>query len=324
MDNELKNEAKATLQAGAVNVSTDDISIEPNANLNFYGSGQLGFPGKFIRGARKALNPVKLARQDAEVKQLESDAIAKAVAAYREAFPTFSDKQLFMLAHGYGMTPAQAENVLDVLDRAGKNCEGDKHAELPASCVDIDIQGAQGAYEEELREIWSKLIAQEATTGEARSKRTKAILESMDADDARRLRDLLGFCLWTKIGPHLVDTPIPVLLKTVQDDSWTYNGGLVHIDTISALDSLGVLTFGEWVTFTANPGQAVNLVASSRNAVLINRGEKEVSFELAKCKLLKPGMELAEILRVPTDERVFGLMETNLDVDVLREGKTVS
>ena len=312
MDNELKNEAKATLQAGAVNVSTDDLSIEPTVNLNFNGSDQLGFPGRFIRGARKALNPAKLARQDAEAMQLEADAVAKAVASYRAAFPTFSDKQLYMLAHGYSMTPVQAENVLDVLDRAGKMSEHDEYGELPASCVDIDIQGAQGAYDEELRDIWSKLIAQEVMTGKARSKRTKAILESMDADDSKHLAGLLSYSLWAETGPQRLNTPIPVLVKTEVDNSWTYNGRAVSVDAIKILASLGILVSGEWITFTIQPKQRTSFTASFGDVIMYNNSDSKLDVELGKCRFLKPGIELAEAIGAPTSERILELVRESV------------
>ena len=52
MGNTLKNEAKANLQAGAVNVSADGASFNPTLSLSFGDVPQFGFPGKFIRGAR--------------------------------------------------------------------------------------------------------------------------------------------------------------------------------------------------------------------------------------------------------------------------------
>lgn len=317
MDSEPKNEAKATLQAGAVNVSTDDFSIEPTVNLNFNGSGQLGFPGKFIRGARRALNPVKLARQDAEVMQLESDAIAEAVAAYRVAFPTFSDKQLYMLTHGYNMTPAQADNVLDVLERAGENGDGDKYAELPASCIDVDIQGAQGAYEKELRDIWGKLIAQEAKTGKARSKRTKAILESMDAEDAKYLSDVLSFCLWAKDGPQSHGTLVPVIMETDKDSSWTYNKGVVPADAINTLESLGILVSGERISFVLQPKQSIGFLASFGDVTLLNKNDTKLDIKLGVCRFLKPGIELAEVINAPTNRNVLELIRESVKAEVL-------
>lgn len=318
VDNSLKNEAKANLQAGGVNIAVDGASFEPTLNLSFNDAGQLGFPSKFIRGVRRAFNPVKVARQDADIKRLDADSVSEVVAIYRAAFPSFNDAQLFMLAHGYSTTAAEADNVLEVLQRAGQISDGSKSDELPLSCVDLDIKGAQSAYDDELRDIWGKLISQEASTGIARSKRTKSTLETMDAEDAKYLSDVLSFCVWTKTGPRLTPTPIPVLVKTPEDDSWSYNGGAVSQDAVKALDSLGILSSGEWISFTLRPNQGVNLTSSLCNILLLNNKEVDVNFRLGEYRFLKPGIELAEVIGTPTDERVIELMKSSLDVEVLR------
>ncbi|WP_418949760.1 DUF2806 domain-containing protein [Slackia isoflavoniconvertens] len=320
MDNSLKNEAKANLQAGGVNIAVDGASFEPTLNLSFNDAGQSGFPSKFIRGVRRAFNPVKVAQQDADIKRLDADSVSEAVATYRAAFPSFNDAQLFMLAYGYSTTAAEADNVLDVLQRAGRISDGSRSDELPLSCVDLDIRGAQSVYDDELRDIWVKLISQEASTGMARSKRTKSTLETMDADDAKCLSDVLSFCVWTKTGPRLTPTPIPVLVKTPEDDSWSYNGGAVSLDAVKALDSLGILSSDEWVSFTLKPNQGVNLASSFCNILLLNNKDVDVKFHLGDCRFLKPGVELAEIIGAPTDERVIKLMRDTLEIEVLSNG----
>lgn len=318
MDNSLKNEVRANLQAGGVNIAVDGASFEPTLNVNFNDAGQLGFPAKFIRGARRVFAPVKAAQQDAEIKHLEADSLSEAVAIYRAAFPSFNDAQLFMLAYGYSTTAAEADNVLEVLHRAGQISGGSRSDELPLSCVDLDIKGAQGAYDDELRDIWGKLISKEASTGMARSKRTKSTLETMDAEDAKCLSDVLSFCVWAKTGPRLAPTPIPVLVKTSEDDSWSYNGGAVSRDAVKALDSLGILSSGEWISFTLRPNQSVNLTSSFCNILLLNNKDVDVEFHLGEYRFLKPGIELAEVIGTPTDERVIELMKSSLDVEVFR------
>ena len=49
----------AMIKGGAVNISTNDVSFQPTVNLGFNGRGDLAsFPARFIRNARKALNPI--------------------------------------------------------------------------------------------------------------------------------------------------------------------------------------------------------------------------------------------------------------------------
>lgn len=106
----------------------------------------------------------------------------------------------------------QAENVLDVLNRAGELVDESVANCLDSSCIDLDIRGAQTAYDDELKTIWAKLISQEVSTGHARSKRTKALLEQMDVEDTNQLLSVLSCCLWTPVGPRSRPEPVPLLL----------------------------------------------------------------------------------------------------------------
>lgn len=95
------NDIKANAQAGAVNISTNDVSFQPTVNLGINGRGDIAsFPARFIRNARKALNPIGAARDEAEMRSIEASSIADAVAIYKRAFPTFTDGQLYLMAHG--------------------------------------------------------------------------------------------------------------------------------------------------------------------------------------------------------------------------------
>lgn len=312
------NDIKANAQAGAVNISTNDVSFQPTVNLGFNGRGDLAsFPARFIRNAHKALNPIGAARDEAEMRSIEASSIADVVAIYKREFPTFTDGQLCLMAHGYNTSASQADNLLNVLERAGKMSDSNRVDELPESCIDLDIQGAQTAYDDDLREIWAKLISQEASSGRARSKRTKKILEQMDSEEANQLFSILRCCLWAKVGPNSVLTPIPVLLKTSEDDSWTYNGGTISFESVVAMDSLGLLSSNDWITFTLEPKGGLNLFSSSSHVLLINNKDEKIKINLGYAKFLKPGIELIEILDVPMDDRLMSVMDAVLETDVI-------
>lgn len=152
------NDIKANAQAGAVNISTNDVSFQPTVNLGLNGRGDIAsFPVRFIRSARKALNPIRAARDEAEIRSIEASSIADVVAIYKRAFPTFTDGQLYLMAHGYNASASQADNLLNVLERAGKMSDSNRVDELPESCIDLDIHGAQTAYDDDLWEIWAKI-----------------------------------------------------------------------------------------------------------------------------------------------------------------------
>jgi hypothetical protein len=312
------NDIKANAQAGAVNISTNDVSFQPTVNLGINGSGDIAsFPARFIRNARKALNPIGAARDEAEMRNIEASSIADVVAIYKRAFPTFTDGQLYLMAHGYNASASQADNLLNVLERAGKMSDSNRVDELPESCIDLDIHGAQTAYDDQLREMWAKLISQEVSSGSARSKRTKKILEQMDSGEASQLFSILRCCLWAKVGPNSVFTPIPVLLRTSKDDSWTYNGGTISSESVVAMASLGLLSTNNWTTFTLAPKGGLNLYSSSSHVLLINNKDEKIDINLGYAKFLKPGIELIEILDVPMDDRLMSVMDAVLETDVI-------
>lgn len=223
----------------------------------------------------------------------------------------------YLMAHGYNASASQADNLLNVLERAGKMSDSNRVDELPESCIDLDIHGAQTAYDDQLREMWAKLISQEVSSGSARSKRTKKILEQMDSGEASQLFSILRCCLWAKVGPNSVFTPIPVLLRTSKDDSWTYNGGTISSESVVAMASLGLLSTNNWTTFTLAPKGGLNLYSSSSHVLLINNKDEKIDINFGYAKFLKPGIELIEILDVPMDDRLMSVMDAVLETDVI-------
>lgn len=318
MNGFVDNDIKANAQAGVVNFAANDMNLQPTLNLNLQGDGsRSAFPLNFIQSVRSAVHPIKAAKDEAEAACVRAKSISDIVDIYKKAFPTFSDAQIFLLAYGYPTSTMQAENVLNVLNRAGGLADGSGVSKLDSSCIDMDIRGAQTAYDDELREIWAKLISQEVSTGHARSTRTKALLEQMDVEDANQLLSVLSCCLWTPVGPELHLEPIPLLFKTSDDDSWTYNGGMISAEAISALDSLGVLVSGKWVSFTIDPGDQLELYTSSRHVCITNNSKKELELNFGPAKFLKLGIELAEVVGASVDDRVLEIMKESISADVI-------
>lgn len=318
MNGFVDNDIKANAQAGVVNFAANDMNLQPTLNLNLQGDGsRSAFPLNFIQSVRSAVHPIKAAKDEAEAACVRAKSISDIVDIYKKAFPTFSDAQIFLLAYGYPTSTMQAENVLNVLNRAGGLADGSGVSKLDSSCIDMDIRGAQTAYDDELREIWAKLISQEVSTGHARSKRTKALLEQMDVEDANQLLSVLSCCLWTPVGPELHLEPIPLLFKTSDDDSWTYNGGMISAEAINALDSLGVLVSGKWVSFTIDPGDQLELYTSSRHVCITNNSKKELELNFGPAKFLKLGIELAEVVGASVDDRVLEIMKESISADVI-------
>lgn len=319
MDNTAKNELKATGQVGLANASIDDVnlSFSPTLSLSLNSLDRQPLPQRLLMACR----PDKWAQMNATATEAKAAAISNAVKIYRETFPTFNDNQLFLAASGYYATPEQANNAMNVLERAADKTTADKTDELPIASIDSDIRGAQSAYEEKLRDIWSTLVAQEVSTGHAKSKRTKMILENMDGEDALQLHALLKFCLWAPVGPKRTLTPVPVLVKTPSDNSWTYNDGAIAAEALNTLESFGLITTQEWITFSLPKDQGMGLGSHSHTALYVNNTTDKLEFNFGQCKFLKPGIELAEVIAAETDERTFKLLKQEKGLNLIWERK---
>ena len=83
------------------------------------------------------------------------------------------------------------------------------------------------------------------------------------------------------------------------------------------MDSLGLLSSNDWITFKLEPKGGLNLFSSSSHVLLINNKEEKIDFNLGYAKFLKPGIELIEILDVPMDDRLMSVMDAVLEADVI-------
>ncbi len=315
MDNTMKIEPKAGVQAGLVNVSTDDINLTLQPSL-ILAPGEQSLAGKFLQKYRKAVRPLKEAQQEAEIKRIELVSISDAVVRYREMFPTFSDMQLFLLASGCYASPEQADNFISVFARAAEKVTVDKSDALPSSCFDLDVRGAQSAYEDNLRDVWGALIADEVSTGVERSKRAKRILEGMDGSDAKQLSNLLKFCIWTQTGLDRKISPIPVLTRTSADTTWSFNDGMISVESLELLQSLGLINLEKWIVFTIDPDDEIVFGTFTHSLIVRNQGTESIDIKLGSCRFLKAGVELAEIIEAPTDERVFGYLKNQFGLNI--------
>ena len=297
LENSAKAEANAT--AGLVNVTKPSMTNTLTLNIQPSGDakGRASFPQRFLEGVAKAKDPVGYAMKQAEALTARSKALADACELYRKTFPTFSDNQICLLAFGYTMTAPEADNIADVLCRtAGKLPEGATPDALPAECIDEDVKGAATAYEEELREMWASLIAEEVVEGVAYRKRTKHALSEMSAGDVRAFKTLCSYSPWTRVGPSNVMTPVPVL-ASVKGESWTHNNGAITGEELSMFGSLGLIDTSRWTTFTIKGRGGVNFEIGEMVLLVVGRkgNDEEQKLSVGNVMFLSPGIELAKV-----------------------------
>ena len=319
----LENTAKveATATAGLVNVTKPSMTNTLTLNIQSSGeaNGKASFPQCFLEGIAKAKDPVGYATRQAEALSVRSKALADACELYRKTFPTFNDNQICLLAFGYTTTAAEADNIADVLHRASNKLpEGATPDALPVECIDEDVKGAATAYEEELREMWASLIAEEVAEGTAYRKRTKHALGEMSAGDVRAFRTLCSYSPWTKVGPSNILTPVPVL-ASVNEESWTSNGGAIVGEDLATFDSLGLIDTSRWTTFTIKSRTGITFDIGSMRLWVVGRkdGTEEQEVCLGSAMFLSPGVELAKICNADPAETLENMARISAkDCDV--------
>ena len=92
---------------------------------------------------------------------------------------------------------------------------------------------------------------------------------------------------------------------------------MISAKAISALDSLGVLASGKWVSLTIGHGGQLELYTSSGHVCNTNNSKKELELNFGPSKFLKLGIELAEIIDAAIDKRVLKFMKVSISADVI-------
>lgn len=320
LEDTAKAEANAT--AGLVNVTKPSMTISPTLNFSPTGAagGKESFPQRFLEGIAKAKDPVGYATKQAEALTTRSKALADACERYRKTFPTFNDNQICLLAFGYTTTAAEADNIADVLCRVADKLPEDSAPDVPsAECIDDDVKGAATAYEEELREMWASLIAEEVIDGTAYRKRTKHALSEMSAGDVCAFRTLCSFSPWTRVGPSGILTPVPVLVS-VNEESWTHNDGAIDGEDLATFGSLGLIDTSRWPTFTIRGRHAITFDIGEMRLLIVGRKDNDENQELSmgNAMFLSPGIELAKICDASPAESLADMVRIKAkDFDVI-------
>ncbi len=261
------------------------VQINNNIHLNVdftkrWSSGELdkrrAFPANFIAQTRKALNPAKYEANLSEAHLIRAKSICKACELYRQTLLSLSDEQVFLLACGYITTPDEADNVMKILSSTAMNVDSDSDSDaLSDEFKDEFIKGAESAYEDEVRNLWSKLLNSELTKPGTFSKHTLATLKDMSREDAETFQ---AFCSCT-VFVHGEKEPVPVLTD-IDDGGWTYNLESLSVDQLNNIVSLGLVNTSKNATFTIAAQAGLNVFSATDMYLLVNNsdGPKQISF----------------------------------------------
>ena len=273
--------ASASAEANAVKLSGNTV--------NFYLSPS-GSPVKLgpFASIVRLVNPTFYERREAEARAIRAESYLAVANRFREEFPCMSERRAVMEAMGYRMTNEQADNVFEVLDEAQSilDSRGREARGLPPEARDTIFEGSRGAYDEEVRSMWARLVAEEASHPGVFSLRTLRVLSSMDATDVRDFSTLCTCIVRNERGEDYRDK-VHVLLHSSRSGRYL-NGGAFDYDRLSSLESIGLLSTSVYDVKSLNPGQTLEL------STLCEWGTCPNLDEFAAIRVRECGLTLAE------------------------------
>ena len=137
----------------------------------------------------------------------------------------------------------------------------------------------------EMQELWSRVLAGEANAPGTYSKRTVNCLSDLDKAEANLFTKLCGF-VWVIGGL----TPV-----VFHDTERIYNRHGINFDTLQHLDSIGLIQFGGMMSMSARLPKRFRVAYYGRSLPLEMPKDADNNLEIGVATLTRVGKELAPI-----------------------------
>lgn len=276
------------------------------------------FPERFIEGLSRAIQPVKFEKKLSEARWEYTKSICECVKLYKKTMPSLTDNQAYLFANGYMLTPAEANNVASVFGEAEKQVSQNADPDdLSIEFRDSFIKGAATAYDDEVRTLWTSLLAEETETPGFFSKQTMSSLSNMNAQDAKTFKTLCAYSL-TGINIQPYGGAIVPVLKEEKDGSWFYNNGNIEIKSLKTLSSLGLIDTSIWEVFTAAPESETLFKTEKYSLIVKNASESEIRYNFSNALFLDAGLQLGTLCQNGTAKDLQELVEEILNFKGLK------
>jgi hypothetical protein len=140
--------------------------------------------------------------------------------------------------------------------------------------------------DQEMQQLWAKVLAGEANSPGAFSKRTVNLLGSLDKADAITFTNICGFC-WT------IGQPTP-LISEFQDDIYLNAG--VTLSNLLQFESLGLISIEPVSGYTRHKLKKRVALRYHGEVILVEfPSEENNRLDLGHVMLTRPGLQLASI-----------------------------
>lgn len=182
---------------------------------------------------------------------------------------------------------AKQKNMESITEKAiPEVSENAKPEEIEKDWITNFFDKCRLTSDEEIQKLWAAILAGEANSPGAYSKKTVNLLSSLDKKDAELFRKLMGFG-WAIAGV----TPLIFEIK----DTIYKNNGLNFID-LKHLDDIGLISFNHTGGFNNNGLPKVSAVMYyGRLTVLEFAKDADNSLDLGHVLLSQAGLELANV-----------------------------
>lgn len=225
----------------------------------------------------------RVAKADAEAQIIEAQAQIEVTDLQRRALIRF-----------VGEEARKQDNMEKITQKALPHLnESSKPEDIEDDWIANFFDKCRIVSDEEMQSLWAKVLAGEANSPGAYSKRTVNLLGSLDKTDAHLFTSLCGFG-W------FLGNVVPLVFDEQQA---IYNDQGIHFNALTHLDSIGLVNFGAVTSFSRlKLPKRVAVLYHGTVLVLEFQQEKDNSLGIGKVLLTAAGQQLAAICGSKTVE----------------------
>ena len=182
-----------------------------------------------VGGIFKPYQIVRVAKAKAEAERIRAESQIQITDLHRRALHRFLEEEAKKQSNIEGIT----QRALPLLDEKSspENVENDWITNFFDKCRIVS--------DDDMQQLWSRILAGEANSPGAFSKRTVNLLGDLDKSDAELFTHLCGF-VWT------IGNIVPLVFDTRSE---VYNRHGISFDTLIHLESLGLIQFNNIASF---------------------------------------------------------------------------
>lgn len=229
-----------------------------------------------VGGIFRPYQIVRVAKAEAEADIIQAESRIEVTDLHRRAMRRFLEEE----AKKQSNMEAITEKALPLLE------ENSKPQNVADDWITNFFDKSRIVSDEEMQELWSRILAGEANAPGTFSRRTVNLLADLDKSDAQLFARLCGFC-W------MIEDNVPLVLDV---QSEIYNRHDIYFSSLAHLESLGLVQFDHLAGFrrihlpkmmtVSYYGRPVNLTFSA---------DIDNQMQLGNVLLTRAGQQLAPV-----------------------------